>query len=152
MHSIPGRYLFEETHWWLVQISQMADRWLDVLFDARRSYEIDDFSKIYRTNLNITGGPTADNVQECATLSRLIYGLSSAYLLTGAERYYLAAKAGVDCQREAFRSLSHDGQRCIWAFGRRRTPDAGRREASDALSPLSGPAPTHRFWGHRGGV
>ncbi len=122
MHSNPGKYLFEETHWWLVQISQMADRWLDILFDVKRNYEIDDFSKLYRTNLNITGAPTGDDVQECATLSRLIYGLSSAYLLTGAERYFLAAKAGVDYQREAFRSLSHDGQYCIWAYGRRRTP------------------------------
>lgn len=123
MHSVPGKYLFEETHWWLVQISQLADRWLDNLFDVKRNYEIDDFSKLYRTNLNITGAPTSDNIQECATLSRLIYGLSSAYLLTGAERYYLAAKAGVDYQREAFRSLSHDGQYCFWAFGRRRTAD-----------------------------
>ncbi len=121
MHSLPGKYLFEETHWWLVQISQMADRWLNTLFDVKRNYEIDDFSKLYRTNLGITGAPTDDNIQECATLSRLIYGLSSAYLLTGAERYYLAAKAGVDYQREAFRSLSHDGQYCFWAFGRRRT-------------------------------
>lgn len=123
MHSWPGKYIFEETHWWLVQISQMADRWLDILFDVRRKYEIDDFAKLYRTNLNITGAPTSDNIQECATLSRLIYGLSSAYLLTGSERYYLAAKAGVDYQREAFRSLSHDGQYCFWAFGRRRTAD-----------------------------
>lgn len=123
MHSMPGKYLFEETHWWLVQISQMADRWLDNLFDVRRNYEISDFAALYRTNLNITGAPTNDTIQECATLSRLIYGLSSAYLLTGAERYYLAAKAGVDYQREAFRSLSHDGQYCFWAFGRRRTVD-----------------------------
>jgi mannose/cellobiose epimerase-like protein (N-acyl-D-glucosamine 2-epimerase family) len=123
MHSLPGKYLFEETHWWLVQISQMADRWLDNLFDVRRNYEISDFAALYRTNLNITGAPTNDSIQECATLSRLIYGLSSAYLLTGAERYYLAAKAGVDYQREAFRSLSHDGEYCFWAFGRRRTAD-----------------------------
>jgi mannose/cellobiose epimerase-like protein (N-acyl-D-glucosamine 2-epimerase family) len=122
MSSVPGQYIFEQTHWWLVQISQMADRWLDVFFDAKRSYEIDDFSKFYRTNLNITGGPSSENVQECATLSRLIYGLSSAYLLTGAERYYLAAKAGVAYQREAFRSFSHDGRYCFWAFGRRRHP------------------------------
>ncbi len=123
MHSLPGKYLFEETHWWLVQIAQMADRWLDILFDVKRNYEIDDFSKLYRTNLNITGAPASDSVQECATLSRLIYGLSSAYLLTGSDRYYLAAKAGVDYQREAFRSLSHDGQYCFWAYGRRRTND-----------------------------
>lgn len=117
--SRPDGYLFEETHWWLLQLALMADRWLDLLFDRKRSYAIDDFSKLYRTNLNITGQPLGED-QECATLSRLIYGLSSAYLLTGQDRYYLAAKAGVAYQREAFRSLSHDGRYCFWAYGRRR--------------------------------
>lgn len=46
-----------------------------------------------RTNLNITGAPTDDNIQECATLSRLIHSLSSAYLLTGMSRYLSAAAA-----------------------------------------------------------
>jgi hypothetical protein len=109
LHSDPRRYLFEETHWWLVQTTQMADRILDHLFDAKRSYSIDDFSKFYRTNLNILGQPMNETVQECAVLSRLIYDLSSAYLMTGAERYFLAARAAVNYLREAFRSLSHDG-------------------------------------------
>jgi len=112
-------YVFEETHWWLEQLTLMADRWLDLLFDRTRSYAIDDFSRLYRTNLNITGEPVNED-QECATLSRLIYGLSSAYLLTGQDRYYLAAKAGVAYQRQAFRSLSHNGLYCFWAYGRRR--------------------------------
>jgi len=121
--SQPGRVLFEETHWWLSQISQMANRWLDNLFDHRRSYTIDDFSQFYRTNLNIQGMPKNDDVQECATLARLIYGLSSAYLLTGNERYFLAARAGVAYQREAFRQVSHDGKYVFWAYGRRRHAD-----------------------------
>lgn len=29
MHSETGRYLFETTHWWLTQISLLADEWLD---------------------------------------------------------------------------------------------------------------------------
>jgi len=123
LSSQANRVLFEETHWWLAQISQMANKWLDDLFDDRRSYRIDDFSKFYRTNLNIEGLPTDNNMQECATLSRLIYGLSSAYLLTGNERYFLAAKAGVEYQREAFRQLSHDGRYIFWAYGRRKHPD-----------------------------
>ena len=53
LHSDTKRYLFEETHWWPTQTTQMADRILDHLFDARRSYTIDDFSEFYRTNLNI---------------------------------------------------------------------------------------------------
>lgn len=128
MHSEVGRYIFEETHWWISQTMQMADRILDHLFDARRSYSIDDFSKFYRTQLNILGQPIDDTIQECAVLSRLIYDLSSAYLLTGAERYYKAARAAVDYLREAFRSLSHDGQYVFWAFGRRRNMEGEKGE------------------------
>jgi mannose/cellobiose epimerase-like protein (N-acyl-D-glucosamine 2-epimerase family) len=120
LHSERDRYLFEDTHWWLTQIARLADEWLDDLFADKRSYQLDDFAELYRTNLNIVGLPTDDNIQEMATLSRLIYGLSSAYLLTGRERYYLAARAGVQYQRETFRMLSHDGRYCFWAFGKRR--------------------------------
>lgn len=116
----PGRFLFEDTHWWLTQIALFADEWLDDMFAERRTYEWDDFAEFYRTNLNILGQATDDTVQECATLSRLIYGLSSCYLLTGGERYRLAARAGVIYQRETFRSLSHDGRYCFWQFGKRK--------------------------------
>jgi mannose/cellobiose epimerase-like protein (N-acyl-D-glucosamine 2-epimerase family) len=120
LYSQKGWLLFEHTHWWITQISAMADKWLDDLFGEQRSYTLDDFAKLYRTNLNIVGLPTDDNVQEMSTLSRLIYGLSSAYLMSGDQRYYLAAKAGVEFQRESFRSLSTDGRYCFWASGRRR--------------------------------
>jgi mannose/cellobiose epimerase-like protein (N-acyl-D-glucosamine 2-epimerase family) len=123
-------FLFEETHWWLTQIARFADEWLDDLFQDRRNYEWDDFAHLYRTNLNILGQTTDDNIQECATLSRLIYGLSSSYLLTGAERYLLAARAGVKYQRETFRSLSHDGKYCFWMFGKRK-----RDEGSHLIFP-----------------
>lgn len=116
----PGRFLFEDTHWWLTQMACFADEWLDDLFGERRTYEWDDFARFYRTNLNILGQPVDDTIQECATLSRLIYGLSSCYLLTGGERYLLAARAGVRYQRETFRSLSHDGRYCFWQFGKRK--------------------------------
>ena len=128
LHSDPGRYIFEETHWWISQTTQMADRILDHLFDARRSYTIDDFSEFYRTQLNIVGQEVDDTTQECAVLSRLIYDLSSAYLLTGAERYFLAARAAVGYLRVAFRSLSHDGEYCFWAYGRRRNLQGERGE------------------------
>ena len=117
--SRPDQFVFEHTHWWLTQIATFADQWLDDLFEDRRSYEWDDFAKLYRTNLNILGQPLDDKIQECATLSRLIYGLSSSYLLTGGERYLLAARAGVKYQRETFRTLSHDGRYCFWQFGKR---------------------------------
>jgi hypothetical protein len=118
LQSPEGKFLFEQTHWWITQISRFADTWLGFLFPNKQTYDIDDFA-LYRTNLNIIGLPTEDNIQECATLSRLIYGLSSAYLLTGCERYISAARAGVKYQRETFRSLSSEGKHCFWAFGKR---------------------------------
>ena len=128
LHSDAQRYRFEGTHWWPAQVTQMADRILDHLFDVRRSYTIDDFSELYRTNLNILGQPTDETVQECAVLSRLLYDMSSAYLMTGAERYLMAARAAANYLREAFRSLSHDGRYCFWAYGRKRNIQGERGE------------------------
>ena len=129
LHSDKERYLFEETHWWPTQTTQMADRILDHLFDAKRNYSIDDFSELYRTNLNILGQATDETVQESAVLSRLLYDLSSAYLMTGAERYLMAARAAANYLREAFRSLSHDGRYCFWAYGRKRNMQGERGES-----------------------
>ncbi len=92
----PATLLFEHTYWWITQISTMGNKWLDDLFGDRRSYELEDFTAFYRTQLNILGLPTDDNVQEMATVSRFIYGLSSAYLMNGDIRFYNAAKAGVE--------------------------------------------------------
>jgi mannose/cellobiose epimerase-like protein (N-acyl-D-glucosamine 2-epimerase family) len=120
LSSVKDRYLFEETHWWLTQTARLADQWLDSLFGDKRTYEIDDWVALYHTNLNILGLPSDDNVQECAVLSRLIYGFSAAYLIVGEDRYRKAAEAAVRFQRDAFRSLSHDGTYCFWAFGRKK--------------------------------
>jgi mannose/cellobiose epimerase-like protein (N-acyl-D-glucosamine 2-epimerase family) len=120
LQSQDGNFLFESKNWWLKQIARLADTWLGYLFHNKQTYVIDDF-KLYQTNLNIIGLPTHDSIQECATLSRLIYGLSSAYLLTGCERFLSAARAGVQYQREIFRCLSNDGKRCFWAFGKQKT-------------------------------
>lgn len=122
LDSKSGNYLFETDHWWLTQIERLADGWLDVMFGDRRDYGEADFAALYRTRLNILGLPTDDMTQEMATLSRLIYGLSSAYLLTGDERYRKAAAAGVRYQRESFRCLDgQSGERCVWASAKRKS-------------------------------
>ncbi|MCA9473963.1 MAG: hypothetical protein KC594_18015, partial [Nitrospira sp.] len=115
-----GYYHFEHTFWWKGQMENMANKWLDVLFGDKRTYELDDFAALYRTNLNIEGQPFDDHTQEMATLSRLIYGLSSAYLLSGEDRFLNGARAGVRYQREAFRSYSADGRFCFWLHARKR--------------------------------
>jgi mannose/cellobiose epimerase-like protein (N-acyl-D-glucosamine 2-epimerase family) len=134
LRSHAGYYQFEHTHWWKGQIETMANKWLDVLFGDKRTYDLDDFAALYRTTLSIEGAPTDDQTQEMATLSRLIYGLSSAYLLGGDERYFLAARAGVRYQREAFRSYSADGRFCFWLHARKQD----RHGTYDVLPSLFG--------------
>jgi len=120
LSSVKDNFLFEETHWWITQTARLADQWLDSLFGDRRTYAVDDWVALYHTNLNILGMRVENNVQECAVLSRLIYGLSAAFLIVGEDRYRQAAESAVHFQRDAFRSLSHDGTYCFWAFGRRK--------------------------------
>lgn len=103
-------FIFEEGHWWLTQISSFADVWLRRQFGLESNF---DFTG-YRTDLSATGGKTEETIQECDTISRLIYGLSSAYLLTGNQRYLEAAREGVEYQRDMFRTISHDGSFVIW--------------------------------------
>jgi mannose/cellobiose epimerase-like protein (N-acyl-D-glucosamine 2-epimerase family) len=122
LDSKASNYLFETDHWWLTQIDRLANGWLDVMFEDRRDYAEADFAELYRTQLNILGLPTDDETQEMATLSRLIYGLSSAYLLTGQERYRAAAAAGVKYQRDTFRYLDGNrGEMCIWSSAKQKS-------------------------------
>eukprot|EP00898_Chlorokybus_atmophyticus_P007160 jgi/Chlat1/7445/Chrsp6S07456 len=104
-----GGLIFEDAHWWVNQLNVLADVWVNAVGG--------DFRINYRTNIEITGHKTADTAQEMATLSRLIYGLSSAYLLTGSDRFLENARNAIKFQREAFRKLTNDGRCCFWAYG-----------------------------------
>jgi mannose/cellobiose epimerase-like protein (N-acyl-D-glucosamine 2-epimerase family) len=124
LHYEPQQFLFEQnTHWWLSQIKVMGDDWLLDLFGDRYVYSEDDFVSSYRTSLNLYGGQTDDNTQYMQSLSRLIFGLSSAYLLLGDRRFLDAAASGVAFQRSSFRITSHDGKTVNWCHSRRRTVD-----------------------------
>lgn len=106
-----GGLVFESPSWWTTQIEIMANKWCDLTKE--------NFRTNYRTNLDVSGDIARDTAQEMATLSRLIYGLSSAYLMTGNNRFLRNAADGVKFQREAFRRISSDGLHVFWGFGLR---------------------------------
>ncbi len=134
MHSEPGKYGWEDTHWWLQQINTLFEQWLDMLFQTRREFTENDFAEFYRTNLDLLGGTTGDFTQECATMSRFLYGLSSAYLLTGNERSLSAARACAHYLINAFSSSSHDGEYVFWKFGRTKDGNS-TKEIIGSLNP-----------------
>lgn len=134
MHSVPGSYGWEQTHWWLQQINTLFEQWLDILFEDKREITENDFAYFYRTNLDLFGNRTADDTQECATMSRFLYGLSSSYLLTGNDRAYSAAKACAKYLINAFSILSHDRMYCFWKFGRKHD----RKSTREIMSSQNG--------------
>jgi hypothetical protein len=127
MHSDPDRYGWEETHWWRRQITMLTEQWLNALYQDRSTITKNDIAHFYQTNLDLLGGRRLDNSQECATLSRFLYGLCSCYLLCGNERAFWAAKATAEYLCENFSEPTHDQHYCFWKFARVRT-DRGQKD------------------------
>ncbi|MDJ0581601.1 N-acyl-D-glucosamine 2-epimerase [Crocosphaera sp.] len=96
-------YVFEKQDWWINQVKQLADFYLESEFGVYGSDVINiDYSN-YRTNLTITGEKQKSGRQETDTISRLVYGFASAFLLTGDDRYLEAAEKGTEYLREHLR-------------------------------------------------
>ena len=58
----------------------------------------------YRVGIDMTGNKVG-NRQETDTISRLIYGLSTAYHMTGEDRFLKASETGVEYLREHLRNV-----------------------------------------------
>jgi hypothetical protein len=92
----PGKYRFEEPDWWINQAKGIADFFIKAQFGGPKEV---DYRK-YRTSLKLTGEQARSNRQEIDTISRLVYGFASTYLLTGEERFLEAAEKGTAHLRE----------------------------------------------------
>ncbi len=84
-------YRFEEPDWWIRQAKSIADFFLGAQFGGAEKIDYRD----YRTSLALTGERKGDFRQETDTISRLVYGFASAFLLTGEDRFLDAAERGV---------------------------------------------------------
>ena len=104
-----NEYLFEKQDWWIHQIRQLADFYLNAEFGDGNI----DYAQ-YRTNLALTGEKLRAGRQECDTISRLVYGFASAFLLTGDERYLEAAQKGTKYLRDHFRFKDKSEDICYW--------------------------------------
>lgn len=107
-----GAPVFEQAGWWNSQARELADFWIRAQFGEN---DIGDPSS-YRTDITKTGTKRSEtvNLQETATIARLIYGLSSTYILNGNPRVLKAASELVRFQREHMRVESPDGRHVYW--------------------------------------
>lgn len=149
-------YLFEKPDWWIKQLQQLAD------FYLRSQFENDAIDyRQYRTDLSLVGAKNQSNRQETDTISRLVYGFSTAYLLTGEDRYLEAAEKGTEYLREHMRFLDESEGICYWyhaievksdnseqkIFSSEFGDDYDAIPAYEQIYALTGPTQTYRVTG-----
>jgi mannose/cellobiose epimerase-like protein (N-acyl-D-glucosamine 2-epimerase family)/anti-anti-sigma regulatory factor len=148
-------FRFEERTWWVEQIRALADFYLNAEFGGHI-----DWSE-YRTQLTADGSKDlrTSHRQECDTISRLVYGFASAFLLSGDERYCEAAEKGTEYLREHFRftdssgisywyhAIDLDGPRERKIFASEFNDDYDAIPLYEQIYALAGPVQTYRATG-----
>ena len=105
----------DEQGWWVNQIDQIAASYCYWQFDAP-AQEI-NYSN-YRTQISLTGGKKdSDYLQETDTISRMVYGMACAYMLTGKDLYLEAAEKGTEYLREKMKFTDTDTGLIYWYHG-----------------------------------
>ncbi|HRY28476.1 MAG TPA: AGE family epimerase/isomerase [Elusimicrobiota bacterium] len=114
--DFPGKsvdeYRFEEPDWWIKQATSIADFFIRAQFLGK---EID--YRNYRTMLSLSGARKGDHRQETDTISRLVYGFASTFLLTGEDRFLEAAEKGTAYLRDHMRFYDTDENVVYWYHG-----------------------------------
>ena len=150
------QWAFERQDWWVQQITALGDFYLEAQFGS----EPVDY-KNYRTKITLNGEKEQDNYrQETDTISRLIYGFASCYLLTGEDRFLEGAEKGTDYLRDHMRFYDPDERVVYWyhgidVHGQRETKvfasefgdDFDAIPAYEQIYALAGPIQTYRITG-----
>jgi mannose/cellobiose epimerase-like protein (N-acyl-D-glucosamine 2-epimerase family) len=110
----PDKYRHEEPDWWVKQIRSIGNSYMHWQFNYPQQ-EID--YRNYRTILHLAGGKKGDFLQETDTISRMVYGLASAYLMTGEDHFLEAAEKGTEYLREHMRFFDPDEDLIYWYHG-----------------------------------
>lgn len=115
----------------------------------------------YRTMLKLTRAKQQDDyLQETDTISRLVYGFASAFMMTGEDRFLEAAEKGTEYLRDHMRFYDPDENLIYWYHG---VKVQGKREqklltsefsddydcipAYEQIYALAGPIQTYRASG-----
>jgi len=104
-----GEYRFEEQDWWIRQIRALAEFY----FRAQFPDGVIDYAN-YRTHLTLEGQKIQSLRQEADTISRMIYGFATVYMLTGENRYLEAAEKGSQYLHDYMRASDENEDIVYW--------------------------------------
>jgi mannose/cellobiose epimerase-like protein (N-acyl-D-glucosamine 2-epimerase family) len=106
-------YVFEKQDWWIKQVNALGKFYLKAQF-GEGEYDF----RNYRTSLNLAGIQSKSNFrQETDTISRLVYGFATAFLMTGNDSFLKAAERGTQYLREHMRFVDADEGIVYWYHG-----------------------------------
>ncbi|GAA4412256.1 hypothetical protein GCM10023187_39070 [Nibrella viscosa] len=155
----PGQYRQEEQNWWIRQIDEIAAKYLKWQFNHPED-KID--YKNYRTILHLAGAKKGDYLQETDTISRMVYGFASAYLLTGYDPFLEGAELGTNYLRDHMRFYDQDDDLVYWYHGLKVEGDKETKLLTsefgddyqaipmyEQIYALAGPTQTYRITGDK---
>jgi mannose/cellobiose epimerase-like protein (N-acyl-D-glucosamine 2-epimerase family) len=129
----PTEFVFERPDWWVRQIQELGNFYFRAQFgDGPVDY------RNYRTMLDLYGRKIDATRQETDTISRLIFGFASAYLLTGDERFLEAAEKGSDYLREHFCAVDTVENTCYWYHAVDFAEQKGRKVLNSDMAEVPG--------------
>ncbi|GAA3882266.1 hypothetical protein GCM10022243_53590 [Saccharothrix violaceirubra] len=105
-------HVFERPDWWIDQVRELARFYRRAQFGTG---EVDYAD--YRTQIRLGGDKNGRHVQETDTISRLVYGMASAYMLTGDEDFLTVADRGSRYLRDHMRFVDTDEDVTYWYHG-----------------------------------
>ncbi|MFH8403990.1 AGE family epimerase/isomerase [Streptomyces sp. NPDC018019] len=105
-------FAFESPGWWVEQLRQLARFYRNAQFGSGPV----DF-RHYRTDLLASGEKAGLAVQETDTISRLVYGMATAFMLTGDEDFLEVAERGSQYLHDHLRFHDPDSGVLYWYHG-----------------------------------
>src|SRR4051812_3277180 len=126
-------FVFEKPDWWVRQIQELGNFYYRAQFGDGPA----DFRK-YRTMLDLYGRKIEATRQETDTISRLVYGFASAFLLTGDDRFLEAADKGSTYLREHFCAVDTAEDTCYWYHAVDFAEAKGKKVLGSQLPEIAG--------------
>ena len=151
----PSEFRAEAHNWWVEQVRQLAEFY----FNAQFANGVVDYRN-YRTHITLEGQLVNSTRQETDTISRMIYGFATAFMLTGEDKYLEAAEKGTEYLREHMRAIDEEESVVYWYHamdvrgGKERKilasqfgDDYDAIPAYEQIYALAGPIQTYRVTG-----
>jgi mannose/cellobiose epimerase-like protein (N-acyl-D-glucosamine 2-epimerase family)/anti-anti-sigma regulatory factor len=146
---------FEAPDWWIHQIRDLAEFY----FNAQFPDGIVDYRN-FRTQLTLEGKQIGSTGQETDTISRMVYGFATAYMMTGEDRYLEAAEKGTEYLHDLMRAIDDETKTVYWyhaadiqgdhqrkVFASEFGDDLHSIPAYEQIYALAGPVQTYRITG-----